>query len=169
MFKKIIIVLGLISIIACSSHVSKESKSLYSGKKYAVGSFWNYTETSMAGLRAASIVEGVLAKEKVTIFSIIDGDEEFSLSKDKKSVIELQFKKAKKLGANYLITGEVQEWRYKTGIDGEPVVSYTLKIFDVETKQVVFSALGAKSAWGHKSIGTVAQEIASDMLPKFIN
>lgn len=169
MFKKIIIVFGSIFLFACSSHISKQSTSLYLGKKYAVGSFWNYTETSMAGLRAASIIEGVLAKEKVTIFSIIDGDEEFSLSKDKKSVIDLQLKKAKKLGADYLVTGEVQEWRYKTGIDGEPVVSYTLTILDVETQKVVFSALGAKSAWGHKSIGTVAQEIARNMLPEFIN
>jgi hypothetical protein len=123
----------------------------------------------MAGLKAASIVEGVLSKNRVVVYSLIEGEEEISLNKNKKDFLNNQLKKAKSLGADYFITGEVQEWRYKIGIDGEPVVSYSIKIIDLKNKERIFSALGAKSAWGHKSIGIVAQEIANELLPEFIN
>jgi len=87
--------------------------------------------------------------------------------KSKELFIKQKEAEAKKMGASYLITGDVQEWRYKTGIDGEPVVSYTLKIIDLNSNQTIFSGVGAKSGWGHKSIGVVAQEIAKELLPKF--
>jgi len=169
MFKYLSTFLFLLLFIGCSSHFSKKTKEFSLEKKYAIGSFWNYTETSMAGLRAASIVEGVLSKNKVTVYSLIEGEEELSLTKNKKDLLNSKLKKAKSLGADYFITGEVQEWRYKIGIDGEPVVSYSIKIIDLKNEERIFSALGAKSAWGHKSIGVVAQEIANELLPEFIN
>lgn len=168
MFKYLNTLVFTILLLGCSSHFSKNSTNLSIDKQYAIGSFWNYTETPMAGLRAASIVEGVLSDEKMMLFSIIEGDEDATLNKSKKSLLRTQMKEAKSLGANYLITGEVQEWRYKVGIDGEPVVSYSIKIIDLATKQVTFSAIGAKSAWGHQSIGIVAQKIANELLPEFI-
>jgi len=169
MFKYLSTLVFLLLFIGCSSHFSKKTREFSLEKKYAIGSFWNYTEASMAGLKAASIVEGVLSKNKVIVHSLIDGDEETSLSKNKKELLNNQLKKAKSLGADYFITGEVQEWRYKIGIDGEPVVSYSIKIIDLNNKESIFSGIGAKSAWGHKSIGIVAQEIADELLPKFIN
>jgi uncharacterized protein YceK len=168
MFKYLNSLVFLLLLSGCSSHISKTDSVFSLEKKYAVGSFWNYTETSMAGLRAASIVEGVLSEKKVVLFSMIKGDEAFTLDKNKKSIQQAQIEEAKTLGADYLITGEVQEWRYKTGIDGEPVVSYSVKIIDLKNQKSVFSSVGAKSAWGDKSIGTVAQEIANELLPKFI-
>ena len=70
--------------------------------------------------------------------------------------------------ADYLVIGNVQEWRYKTGIDGEPVVSYSIKVIDLKTSNIIFNGVGAKSGWGHKSIGVVAQEIANELIPTFV-
>ena len=138
-------------------------------KKYAISSFWNYTETPMAGLRAASIVESVLAKNSVILSSLVAGSEEMEVTKSKAEFIKAKKEAAKRLGAEYLIMGNVQEWRYKTGIDGEPVVSFSLSLINLNTDKVVFNAVGAKSAWGHKSIGIVAQEIAQELIPTFVN
>jgi len=168
MFKYFTSLVFFLLLIGCSSHFLTKNKDFSLEKKYAIGSFWNYTETSMAGLKAASIVEGVLLKNKITLYSLIEGNEEFTLNKNQKDLLNIQLKEAKSLGADYFITGEVQEWRYKIGIDGEPVVSYSIKIIDLKNKERVFSAIGAKSSWGHKSIGIVAQEIADELLPKFI-
>jgi len=122
----------------------------------------------MAGLRAASIVESVLSEKNILLFSLIDGSDEIELSSTKTDFLSSKIEAAKSKGADYLITGNVQEWRYKTGIDGEPVVSYTIKIINLKQNSVVFNAVGAKSGWGHKSIGVVAQEIAEDITPKFL-
>ena len=156
--------------VSCSSMVHKKNLQLSTNNKtYAISSFWNYTETPMAGLRAASIVESVLTKENLNILSFIAGSEKKSAKQDKITFLAEQLAKAKKLNITYLVTGEVQEWRYKSGIDGEPVVSYSIKIIDVEKGKVLFNSVGAKSGWGHKSIGVVAQEIAAELIPQFIN
>jgi len=165
-------VLGLTFLIlfttACSTMVNKQDVKLSLDKKYAVASFWNYTETPMAGLRASTIVESVLAKKGISLYSLIEGSEEIANADSKKAFLKAKKEEAKRLGAEYLVFGNVQEWRYKTGIDGEPVVSFSMNVVDLSNNKVVFSGVGAKSAWGHKSIGIVAQEIAQELIPQFV-
>ena len=154
--------------VACSSIVHKKKSPLPKNKIYAIGSFWNYTQTPMAGLRAASIVESILANRPIKLISLIQGDES-SLSKESKAQTLLKQKsQAKRMGAIYLITGEVQEWRYKSGIDAEPVVSYSIKVIDLQKDRTIFNAVGAKSGLGYKSVGIIAQEIAQEITPNFI-
>ncbi len=170
----ILLILFFVSTITgCSSIVNKtvvnrKNINLPLDKKYAISSFWNYTETPMAGLRASTIVEGVLAQKNITAISLIGGGDEIAISTTKKSFLTKKIKEAKTVGADYLIIGNVQEWRYKTGIDGEPVVSYGIKIINLQDNSTVFNGVGAKSAWGSKSIGVVAQEIAKDLIPTFV-
>ena len=169
MLKHLFLLISLFILTACSSIIHKKSNTLPSNKNYAIASFWNYTETPMAGLRAASIVESVLSQKNITLHSLIDGSDDIAEKEGKQKLFTLQKDLAKSMGANYLITGNVQEWQYKTGIDAEPVVSYTIKVIDLSNNAIVFNGVGAKSAWGHKSIGVVAQEIAKELIPKFIN
>ena len=169
MFIRFILLGSLLILSACSSIAHKKATLLSTDKTYAIASFWNYTETPMAGLRAASIVESVLSQKNIALHSLIDGSNDVALKEGKQKLFNLQKKQAKSMGANYLITGNVQEWQYKTGIDAEPVVSYSIKIIDLTNNVIVFNAVGAKSSWGHKSIGIVAQEIAKELIPKFIN
>ena len=163
------LIFSLFLLTSCSSIINKQNVELPLNQKYAIASFWNYTETPMAGLRAATIVESVLAKHSVSLSSLIAGSDEMLLAKSKKVFLEAKKAEAKALGSHYLIMGNVQEWRYKTGIDGEPVVSFSISVIDLQNDTVVFDGVGAKSAWGHNSIGVVAQEIAQELLPKFVN
>jgi hypothetical protein len=169
MFKKSLSILSIFILFftGCSSHLTKKDVNFPSNKTYAISSFWNYTETPMAGLRAASIVESVATKEGISLYSLTEGSDEMAQNSSKINFLKNQIKNAKTLKADYLITGEVQEWRYKTGIDGEPVVSYTIKIIKLDDGTTMFNSVGAKSGWGHKSIGVVAQEIAQELLPTF--
>jgi len=168
MYKRLILISFMILFLSCSSIVNKKIVQLPNNKSYAISSFWNYTETPMAGLRASSIVESVLAKEQIEIKSLIGGSADMETVKNKKIFLSSKKEEAKRLGAEYFITGDVQEWRYKTGIDGEPVVSYSIKVIDLKDDKVIYSSIGAKSGWGHKSIGVVAQEIAKELIPNFI-
>jgi hypothetical protein len=163
------LILSLWLLTSCSSMINRQNLELPLDKKYAIASFWNYTETPMAGLRASTIVEAVLAKKGLYLNSLIEGAEEIENLKSKKAFFKSKKEEARLLGAEYLIMGNVQEWRYKTGIDGEPVVSFSISVIDLKMDKVVFNGVGAKSAWGHKSIGVVAQEIAQELIPKFVN
>lgn len=168
-YKTLLLTFLLMILMGCSTIINKKNIELPLAKKYAIASFWNYTETPMAGLRASTIVESVLSKNSIDISSLIGGSEEIESAKSKKEFLNNKKIEAKSLGADYLITGDVQEWRYKTGIDGEPVVSFGITIIELQSDKVIFNGVGAKSAWGHKSIGVVAQEIAQKLIPKFIN
>ena len=167
--KRLVLIFFTLIFIGCSSIViNRNGIILPRDRVYAISSFWNYTETPMAGLRASSIIEGVISKKNLKTISLIGGSEEMESAKSRESFIQEQKAKALSMGASYLIIGSVQEWRYKTGIDGEPVVSYTLKIIDLKSGQTLFNGVGAKSGWGHKSIGVVAQEIAQELIPNFM-
>ncbi len=112
----------------------------------------NYTDTPRAGKRAANIVEGVLSARgyKVSYHSK-------ALSLKKERII------AKNKNADYFMSGAVSEWRYKTGIDGEPAVSFRLALYDTQSGKLVWSGVGANNDWGKGSIGTTAQSLIEDM------
>jgi TolB-like protein len=64
----------------------------------------------------------------------------------------------------YALTGSVQEWRYKTGVDGEPAVSVTFNLIDMTNGRVVWSATGSRSGWSRSSVGAVGQTLIDQLL-----
>ncbi|WP_456323944.1 hypothetical protein [Hydrogenimonas sp.] len=124
-------------------------------KKVSLFALHNYTDTPDAGKRAANLVEGVMIAQGFEVLRHIDEGE----TSDRKAVL-----KAVSEGSDYLLLGGVSEWRYKTGIDGEPAVSLHMKMIDLETKKVVWSATASGNDWGNASIGTTAQKMIEEML-----
>jgi len=115
----------------------------------------NYTDTPRAGMRAASILEGVLLTKGYKVKSHITS-KTVSLKKAKKI--------AKEDGSEYFMYGGVSEWRYKTGIDGEPAVSLQCSLYKTEGAKLVWSGTGSDSDWGNASIGTTAQDLLTEMI-----
>ncbi|MEN3029187.1 MAG: hypothetical protein ABDH29_08300 [Aquificaceae bacterium] len=64
----------------------------------------------------------------------------------------------------YAITG-CNEFRYKAGIDGEPAVSVTLKIYSVKNQKLLYVATASKSGWYFQSVSTLTQQIINRILP----
>ncbi|PHR58940.1 MAG: hypothetical protein COA44_01995 [Arcobacter sp.] len=117
----------------------------------------NYTDTPQAGMRASNLIEGVLlSKEYKTVNAI-------SL---KTKNLSDQLRIARENGSDYLLTGGVSEWRYKTGIDGEPAISLQCKLISVDTSKVIWSKTASSNDWGNASIGTTAQAMISLMFDK---
>jgi len=115
----------------------------------------NYTDTPRAGMRASNLIEGILLTKGYTIKSHV---------KDK----SVSFKKAKKIAkddnAKYFMYGGVSEWRYKTGIDGEPAVSVQMSLYKTKNGKLVWSATGSDSDWGNGSIGTTAHDLFEEIM-----
>jgi predicted component of type VI protein secretion system len=162
-FSFVLILLIFLSFISgCSSVVNTERVYIdLKGKNVIVVPFENYTETPLAGLRVASITYGVVASKgyKVNIYNLKE-------DKDlKPEEIKTLIDKAKDENYDFAITGSVNEFRYKTGIDGEPAVSITVKIYDLKNDKVVYSAVGSKTGWSHESLTTVSQKILNKLVP----
>lgn len=114
----------------------------------------NYTDTPRAGLRASNIMEGLLLTKGYKIVSHID-EKTPSLKKARKI--------AKSDKSKYFMYGGVSEWRYKTGIDGEPAVSLQATLYKTKNAKKEWSATGSDSDWGNASIGTTAQNLIDEM------
>ena len=115
----------------------------------------NYTDTPRAGMRASNIVEGILLAKGYKVNSHL---------KDKLPNMKKARKIAKDDGSKYFMYGGVSEWRYKTGIDGEPAVSIQLSLYKTKKSKLVWSATGSDSDWGNASIGTTAQDLLDEMM-----
>jgi len=166
-----VMVLGVLAVVfsACSTAViSKTQNSLpavyedvndtYQKKndiKISLFRLNNYTDTPRAGMRASNIVEGILLTKGYHIKSHV---------KEKSISFKKARKKAKEDNSKYFMYGGVSEWRYKTGIDGEPAVSVQIGLYKVKNSKLVWSATASDSDWGNGSIGTTAQDLFEEML-----
>lgn len=117
-----------------------------------VFAFKNYTDTPQAGQRAANLMEGLLSSKGYRTVNRVD-DARRSMNSQLSSV-----------GTQYILVGGVSEWRYKTGIDGEPAISLQMKLIDRHSKRVLWSATGSDNNWGNASIGTTAQGLFEELL-----
>ncbi|MGC9007349.1 MAG: hypothetical protein ACP5JX_07240 [Sulfurihydrogenibium sp.] len=149
-------------LISCSTVTNSEKVSLnLKNKNIIILPFENYTETPLAGLRVSSIAYGVFSSKgyNVKIYNVSD-DKDY-----KPEEIKAFLEKVKENNYDLAVTGYVNEFRYKTGIDGEPAVSITLKVYDLKNDRVVYSAVGSKTGWSHESLTTVAQKILNRIIP----
>ncbi len=150
-FLVIIALLSSCARVINQTPIEKDKEGLY-----AVLPLENYTETPYAGYRVSSIIEGVLASKRYKLIDRVWGYSEKEYSKED---IERLKEEAVKRGARYLIHGSVNEFRYKTGIDGEPAVSITLFVHDVREGKIIRSVSVSGSGWVHESLGTLAQKL----------
>ena len=123
--------------------------------KISLFRFHNYTDTPKAGLRASNILEGLLLAKGFKVRNHIH--EAIPSIQEARSI-------AKKEGSKYFMYGGISEWRYKTGIDGEPAVSIQCSLYKAKNAKIRWSATGSDSSWGMGSIGTTAQNLLAEMI-----
>ena len=105
-----------------------------------VENFKNNTSTPLAGEKVAAIVRATLRNKG---FMVSDNSNN---------------------SGKFIVKGSVNEWRYKTGIDGEPAVNFSLRIINNSNQKMIFSGMGSTSGDGYDSLGTVAQKIGVNIL-----
>jgi hypothetical protein len=66
----------------------------------------------------------------------------------------------------YGIGGSVQELRYRSGSDGEAAVGLTVRVVDLSSGRVVFSASGSNPTLGQGSLSATTQKLLRAMLAK---
>ena len=64
----------------------------------------------------------------------------------------------------YALAGTVNEWRYKVGLDGEPVAGFTIQVIELSEGKVVWSGAASKSGWSRDSVSAVAQQVLERLI-----
>jgi TolB-like protein len=157
-----------VSLAACTTtdSVSMPGTALDAGAKWALLPIANHTDTPQAGLAAEAITEHLLRARGIASLEHYPGN----LSRDtlfepsERRVVDEAQKWASEKGIRYGVTGMVEEWRYKVGIDGEPAVGVTLQVINLEDGSVVYSATGAKSGWSRESLAGVADKLLGSLV-----
>ncbi|HHD77832.1 MAG TPA: penicillin-binding protein activator LpoB [Campylobacteraceae bacterium] len=167
--KALVALMPVLLFFGCSSmqihKTALPEKATLQKSKIAVIPFYNYTQTPMAGYSAASIAATLL---KAHGFSAVpqnlqpDSD---TLTDENRIDLQKRIAIFRQQGYRYILSGEVTEWRYKSGIDAEPVVGLVINVIDTADGKVRYSAAGSQNALSTDALSTVAQHILDKLLP----
>lgn len=157
---------GLLAACSSTMDVTRHDTALAPEARWALLPIVNHTAEPQAGLRAEAIADSLLRVRGIAGLqrypADLNADSVFAPA-ERKLVTEAQ-SWARKERIRYGVTGAVDEWRYKVGVDGEPAVGLTLQVVDMQNGQVVWSAAAAKSGWSRQAVSAVAQDLMRDML-----
>lgn len=153
-------------LAACSTTDIGDAPELAAGTQWGLLPFANHTETPQAGLRAEAIAETILRARGMANLrrypASLNNETLFEPMDRKQMDAALEWARSENLG--YALTGTVDEWRYKVGIDGEPAVGLTLQLVEVSSGKVVWAAAGGKSGWSREALSAVAQKLSRTLL-----
>ncbi len=153
-----------ISLALCACSAAKYNTFRFTpekGASIAVLPLENYTESPMAGIKTSAMAAAVLGARGVRISDRFSGAQERALQDT-----ELKRVMSELAAANtaYSLTGSVNEWKYKAGLDAEPTVSITLRLFDNRSGEQVWTAVVSRTGAAAESTGVLAQKLLDKAL-----
>lgn len=151
---RIYILFILLGVAACTTIDVQPSPRLSLNQRWVLLPVINYSETPLAGERAEAMLADILRQKGIENLQIYRIDElaDGLPDLDEKKRLEKALDWARRHGFNYGITGVVTEWRYRSGIDGEPVVGATLEIVQIDNGKVLWSGSGSHTGWGRQNL-----------------
>ena len=161
MFKKLTIYLGLVLFLfSCGKVIDKGNFHLNKSSSYVILPFINYTDTPLAGYRVASIFGALLKANgfKVNNKPLLNISNIYSLDKISKEDIDKYIQQYRSK-VRYIITGAVNEFSYKIGIDSEPAVSVSIYLIDAKTGQIINAATLSADGSPYDSLSTLTQSL----------
>ncbi|GEB69723.1 MULTISPECIES: hypothetical protein [Pseudoalteromonas] len=164
MFRLIIPCLVLL-LSACTTSRVADDVELNPSATVALLPLVNHAQTPLAGERAEDILASIWQQNKlpaliraprVNTKELPPLDDQYRLDNAMQWLSTQQ--------ADYVLSGSIEEWRYKAGLDGEPVVALTLSLSVNGQTTPVWTGTIAKSGWGRDSIAATAQDVIADLI-----
>lgn len=160
----VLFVLFLLS--SCSVTDVPKNMSFDSEQRWVLLPIQNHTGNARAGEQVGTILGAVLRNRGLTKFDVSpDLDASDALPElDEKRRYEQSLEWAKKNGFALGITGSVDEWHYKSGVEGEPAVALVVQVVDVASGRVIWNAVGGRSGWGRETLSGTGQKLLIQLL-----
>jgi curli biogenesis system outer membrane secretion channel CsgG len=164
----LLLVAILLSAVSACTIIDKQGiESFESTKTWILLPFQNHSGTPRAGDKVEEILATLLRNKGIDnlhVYQRQNEKEELWPILDDKHRQEDALKSARKGNFYYGITGSIEEWAYKTGVGGEPAVGLNIRIIDIPSGKVVWSATGAKSGWGAETVSGTGQKLLNELL-----
>ncbi len=157
--------LALVALSACSTIDTGAAPTLAPQTTWVVLPFANHTDTPLAGNRAEAIALALLHTKVGKVQRYVPGTQQealFDAGDDKRTQEALAWAREQQI--RYALTGAVDEWRYKVGVDGEPAAGMTLQILDVASGDILWTGTGGRSGWSREALSALAQKLIRELL-----
>ncbi|WP_406665403.1 hypothetical protein [Gallaecimonas sp. GXIMD1310] len=164
MFRLILPCLALL-LSACTTSRVSDTVSLPPSTKVAMMPLVNHAQTPLAGERAEDILASLWQQRGLPKLARYPRLVQKGLPPldDQYRATQAQQWLAKQT-VGYVLSGTIEEWRYKAGLDGEPVVAITLNLTKVGDDTPVWTGTIARSGWGRDNLAATAQDVIDDLL-----
>lgn len=160
---------ALLAGCASSTIRSTGTPQLAMGVTWLVAPLSNNTATPYAGERAMHLAAALLAHHLKAgeVLTMPEQPSPSGLPIDSGSISpERVHAYAAQHGAQYVVTGSVDEWHYKTGLDGQPAVGFTLSVTDEKTGRIVWTGAASASGGSREGVAVLAQETLNGMVER---
>jgi hypothetical protein len=154
-------------LAACSSLAVQPGPALDPGAQWVLLPVANHSETPQAAEKLESMLATLLRIRGVTNLRLYAPPAASAAALpvlDDTVRLKEALNWARDGDFEYGITGSVEEWHYKSGVEREPAVGLSLRVQTIGTEQVLWSASGARSGWGRATVTGTAQDLVADML-----
>ncbi len=151
---------------ACETMTTSRRVAVSANEDWVILPFENLSKTPLAGDRAKSFAETHLRAQGVGGVHVYEpqGEQDLLTILDESSQIDTAKQWAKDNGYVYGVTGTVQEWQYKDGLDNEPSVSVSLKFLQLQDDEVMWVASSTKTGWGYNNLAGVASKTIAALM-----
>lgn len=161
------LVICLNLLAACSVIDVQKGTRLSSSGPWLILPFQNYSKTPRAGEQVEEMLAALLRIRGVPNIEMYqqqdevkDGWPEFNDRKRQETALSSAIKDH----VSYAVTGSVDEWQYKLGVGSEPAVGLTIRIIEIPTGKVIWSATGARTGWSTESLSGTGQKLLKDLI-----
>ena len=130
---------------------------------FAVLPLTNLSQTPQAGDQAASMLAALLRAKGSSNVTLYLPETRDPLLYEGSERQQQARQAALAEGAEYLFSGTVDEWRYKSGLDGEPAVGVTLEVRNAADNRVVWSGTAARTGWGREGLSVAGHKVLDEL------
>lgn len=151
----------------CSSTLDvKANTPLNARATWALLPFGDYGETPQAAERAEELASSLMqVRWNIDMVRYPTSKESLALvDLDERQRYEKALQWARDEGIIYGLAGSVQEWRYRSGAEGEAAVGLSLRVINIQTGRSEWLATGSRSGFGSQPVSGVAERLIGDMV-----
>lgn len=165
MIKRCLITGFVLLLAGCSVLQSQQgSEPVPLAAPMAVIPLLNLSQTPQAGDQAASILSAILRARGVEDLNLYLPEDDGAMTYPNLARQRNAIDEARAGGARYVFTGTVEEWRYKSGLDGEPAVGVTLEVRRAGNNQVIWSGTAARTGWGREGLSVAGHKVMDTLV-----
>ena len=157
-----VLLVGFACLAGCATIDVNHAQPLDPDQRFVLLPVENYSESPQAGEKVEAILTTMLRARRLPVERLEPPPASAPLELDEGRRFQRGLESARPGGARYGVTGSVIEWRYKNGLDADPAVSVSLRVVEVESGRVVWSASGSRTGWGNDSLGAVGVRLTDE-------